>query len=171
MRSLLFWFSQLVLPGCSLITICLYHPIRWGAYHLLCRFCVLTAGIGSLHLLGYKFTKSFLYINTFAQNYTSFNKSAWTQAIKIQKPAPRNKVLAIMTELSFYRYYPTTKENRNPSALAISINVLSCMSVCPCSSDEMYSRFLPIRSPNCCWIRHKKVTMTKWHRDIKHIKH
>jgi hypothetical protein len=28
--------------------------------------------------------------------------------------------------LQFYRYYPTTKENRNPSALAISINVLSC---------------------------------------------
>jgi len=28
--------------------------------------------------------------------------------------------------LQFYRYYPTTKENRNPSTLAISINVLSC---------------------------------------------
>ena len=47
-------------------------------------------------------------------------------------------------------FYPTTKENRNPRALAMSINVESCMSVCPCSRDEIYSRFLPIRSPSCC---------------------
>ena len=48
--------------------------------------------------------------------------------------------------------YPTTKENRNPKALAMSMNVESCMSVCPCSSEDMYSRFLPIRSPNCCCV-------------------
>ena len=48
--------------------------------------------------------------------------------------------------------YPTTNENLSPRAFAMSIKVESCMSVCPCSSAEMYSRFLPMRSPNCCWV-------------------
>ena len=52
--------------------------------------------------------------------------------------------------LSLWHNQPTTNENLSPNAFAISMNVESCMSVCPCSSEEMYSRFLPMRSPNCC---------------------
>ena len=35
--------------------------------------------------------------------------------------------------ISFKNFsYPTTNENLSPRALAISMNVESCMSVCPC---------------------------------------
>ena len=47
---------------------------------------------------------------------------------------------------------PTTNENLMPKAFEMSMNVESCMSVWPCSSDDMYSRFLPMRSPSCCWV-------------------
>lgn len=42
--------------------------------------------------------------------------------------------------------YPTTNEKFNPKAFAIRKNVESCISVCPFSSDDTYSRFLPIFS-------------------------
>lgn len=90
-------------------------------------------------------------LNRFTQNYTLFNRKlrAFMAAIVLKRTdsliLPVPSIILLLLQI-----YPTTKENLNPSALAISIKVLSCISVCPCSNDEIYSRFLPMRSPNCC---------------------
>lgn len=46
-----------------------------------------------------------------------------------EKGAALDECYTLMDEGDGIGRYPTTKENLKPSALAISINVLSCMSV------------------------------------------